>query len=29
MGEKIRELVMCETQFINAAFQDARLSRGF
>ncbi|GBR67530.1 J domain-containing protein [Gluconobacter kanchanaburiensis] len=29
MGEKIRELAMRETQIINAAFQEARLSRGF
>ncbi|MFT8346658.1 J domain-containing protein [Gluconobacter oxydans] len=29
MGEKIRELAMRETQLINAAFQEARLSRGF
>ncbi|MFT8808244.1 J domain-containing protein [Gluconobacter sp.] len=29
MGEKIRELAMRETQIINAAFQEARASRGF
>lgn len=29
MGEKIRELAMRETQLINAAFQEARLRRGF